>query len=69
MMQGKGGNEVVFARVEPREADTRDGDEAGFLREHLDVAERFKQRHVLARGRDDLRRGIGKERLQRELAA
>ena len=65
-MEGEGGHEVIFARVQTGESDAGDGDQAGFLWEHLDVAERFKQRHIRARSREDPRRGAGEERLQRE---
>ena len=68
-MEGKARKEMVFARVQAGEADAGDGDEAGLLRKHLDVAERFEQRHVLARGRENPRRGTRTERLQREPAA
>jgi hypothetical protein len=51
-MQGETGNKVIFARVQAGEADAGDGDQASFLWEHLDVAERFKQRHVLACSRE-----------------
>jgi len=47
-MEGEAGDEVIFARVQTGESDAGDGDEAGFLGKHLDVAERFEQRHVLA---------------------
>src|SRR5262245_39986928 len=68
-MEGETSEEVVLARRETGEANTRDGDKAGLLREHLDVAERFEQRHVVARGGEDPRRGSGEEGLQRVPAA
>ena len=66
-MEGEGGHEVILARVQTGESDAGDGDQAGLLGEHLDVAERFKQRDVLAR-REDPRRGTGKQCLEREPA-
>src|SRR5262249_32464527 len=68
-MECETGEEMVLARIETGETDARDGNEAGLLREHLDVAERFEQRHVLARGREDPRRGTREEGLQRRPAA
>jgi hypothetical protein len=47
-MQGETDHKVIFAQVQAGEADAGDGHQAGFLWEHLDVAERLKQRHVLA---------------------
>src|SRR5262245_5485275 len=68
-MESKAREEVVLARVQTGEADPCDDNEAGLLREHLDVGERFEQRHVLTGGREDPRRGTGEESLQREPAA
>ena len=56
-LEGKGGHQVVLARIEAGEADAGDGDEAGFLRKDLDVAERFEQPHVLSRRCEDAGRG------------
>ena len=44
---------MIFPRVETGESDAGDGDEAGLLGEHLNVAERFEQRYVLARSSED----------------
>jgi len=60
---------LIFARIQTGEPDAGDGDEAGFLGEHLDVAERLEQRHVLARRCEDPGRGTGKEGLERKPAA
>ena len=68
-MEGERGHEVILARIQTGESDAGDGDETGLLGEHLDVAERFEQRDVLARRGQDPGRGAGKERLEREPAA
>jgi hypothetical protein len=68
-MKGESGKKIALARIETGKADARDGNEAGFLREHLDVAERFEQRYVPARGREVPGRGAGEEGLQREHTA
>jgi hypothetical protein len=68
-VQGEAGKKVTPARIQAGEADAGDGDEAGFLREYLHVAERFEERHVLARGAEDARRRTGEQCLQRESAA
>ena len=67
-MEREGGQEVIFARRETGESHAGNGDEAGFLGKHLDVAERFEQRHVVARRREDPGRGTGEECLEREAA-
>jgi hypothetical protein len=41
-MQSEAGKKMTLARVKSGEADAGDGNEAGFLREHLDIAERFE---------------------------
>jgi hypothetical protein len=38
-MERKGGHEMVFPRVQTGKADPGDGDEAGFLWQHLHIAE------------------------------
>jgi hypothetical protein len=60
---------MILAWVQAGETDAGDCDEASFLREHLDVAERFEQRHVLARNHEDPRCRTGEERLEGESAA
>ena len=58
-MERERGKKVVLARIETGEADARDGHEAGLLRDHLHVAERFEQRHIRARGGEDRGRATG----------
>jgi hypothetical protein len=38
-MQGEARKKVVLSWVQPRETDAGDGDKAGLLRKHLDIAE------------------------------
>ena len=68
-MESEARNDITLARLQAGEANARDGDEPGLLRQDLDVAERFEERDIFAGGGKDLGLRTGEEPLRREPAA
>ena len=68
-MEREAGQEPVFAGLQAAEADPGDANEAGLLRDDLDIAESVEQRDILACQVERVLVGVREQALEGEAAA